>query len=343
MVLNRLQLVNFRNYPKTTLDFSSGVNLIVGPNAVGKTNLLEAVYLLSTGNSFKALRNEELIRWGQDFSLIEARMDESSLKISLNKKESRVQKEFWVNQVKKTRRLFLESFLVVLFRPEEIRVITGSPSRRREFLDQILSPLDWEYYQAILAYRRAVVRRNMVLLNIFEKKAGEEELFFWDNTLAKNGEMIRKKREEFLNFTNRFFKNFQAGKLSHLFCQYRSSPVSLERLKELLSRDLVKKTTTIGPHRDDFTITSSKFKVDNGSLASWGSRGQQRLAILALKLAQLAYIEEKKLKKPVILLDDIFSELDDKSRGLVVSLLENYQTLLTSTEEVIKKGKRIYL
>ncbi|MBU2592201.1 DNA replication and repair protein RecF [Patescibacteria group bacterium] len=333
MVLNQLHLVNFRNCSDLVLDFSSKVNLIVGPNAIGKTNILESIYLLATGNSFKAVKNEEMISWSSDLSLVEGKVNGDSLKISLSKENSRIAKNFWINKVKKTRRLFLESFLAVVFRPEEIRVVTGSPSRRREFLDQILSPLDWRYYQALLIYEKALRRRNLLLLKIAEREANVQELFYWDQTLVKNGELIRQKREEFFNFANLFFKDFQKGRLKHLFCRYWPSPITAELLNKKRQEELIKRTTIIGPHRDDFSIISSEFKVENANLGLWGSRGQQRLAVFALKLAQLNYIEEQKKEKPVLLLDDIFSELDRHSRELAVSLLGDYQSLVTALEE----------
>jgi len=331
MLLKSLTLVNFRNYSRTEFNFSPGLNLIIGPNASGKTNLLEAVYLLATGDSFRASKNEQMIGWQKDSALIEAETDDHQLRISLAKKDGRVKKEFWLDGVKKSRRQFLEAFLAVVFRPEEIRIVTGSPARRREFLDKVLSPLDWQYRRAVLAYEKALRRRNRVLLAISQGEATEQELFYWDQALAKNGEIIRQKREEFLDFANHFFT---AGDFVYLSCHYSASPATLDRLRQSLSQDIERGTTSYGPHRDDFSLLNHQFQTEEKSLAFWGSRGQQRLAILALKLAQLAFIEEKKGQQPVLLLDDIFSELDQEGDRLVASLLKDYQALLTSTDEL---------
>jgi len=334
MVLKNLSLFNFRNYSRNRFRFSPQLNLIIGPNAVGKTNLLEAVYLLADGDSFRALRNEEMIHWEKELALIEAETNGRRLKLALTKEDRKTKKQFWVDGLKKMRREFLNQFWAVIFRPEEIRIINGSPSRRRQFLDSILAPLDWQYRQAVSAYERALRRRNRLLLEISEAKAQEEELFFWNRALIKNGEIIRRAREEFLDFANQFLARSWQGRFGHLSCRYQSSPVTEERLRKRFGRDLERRTTSIGPHRDDFSILSARFGAKEKDLALWGSRGQQRLAILALKLAQLAFVEERKGEKPVLLLDDILSELDQEGQQLVGSLLNNYQTLLTSLEKV---------
>jgi len=257
MALKSLSLFNFRNYSKVSFQFSSSLNLIVGPNAVGKTNLLEAVYLLATGNSFRALKNEQMINWNQQLAIAEAKVGERELKISLQKENQRTKKEFWVDKIKKTRRQFLDSFSAVIFRPEEIRVITSSPSRRRDFLNDILLPLDWQYRQAVLAYEKALRRRNRVLLEISEGKAGQQELFYWNQALAKNGEIIYQGRKKFVDFVNQFFNISQEKRFNHLSCQYLVNPISLTILDQNLTEDLKQGVTTAGPHRDDFSLLNS--------------------------------------------------------------------------------------
>jgi len=328
VLLKSLSLVNFRNHLRAKFDFSSGPNLIIGPNAAGKTNLLEAVYLLATGESFRASRNRQMINWGKDLAFVEANVGQNQLKLTLEEKDGRTKKEFWVDKVKKSRRDFLEYFLAVIFRAEEIRVISGSPSRRRAFVNQIISPLDWEYRRAVLIYEKALASRNRVLAKIAEGKAAKQELYFWNQALAKNGEIIRQKRAEFFDFVNHFLVN------SPFSCFYQPNLVSLARLEEELTRDLQFGSTGCGPHRDDFSILSSEFEAKDKNLAFWGSRGQHRLAILTLKLAQLSFAENKKGRKPVLLLDDIFSELDEKNRALIGSIWDGYQTIITSTEKI---------
>jgi len=347
--IKRLHLINFRNYQDKVFDFSPGINLIVGPNAIGKTNLLESIFLLASGSSFKAVKDEQMIDWQKDFSLIEAKTVLGSLKIKLIKNGLRTKKEFFIDGVKKIRKEFLSAFSAIVFQPEEIRLITGSPSRRRDALDQILSSLDWEYYRASLAYKKSLRRRNKLLIDIKISKASKQEMFYWDQSLVKNGELIRQKREEFFDFINYFFKHFSKESLTFLSCLYKPSSITLDRLKERLDFDLNRGITSIGPHRDDFSFISQEFKVSNrvdGRLSYWGSRGQQRMAILAFKLGQIAFVEKKQKDKPILLLDDIFSEFDQDTQKMVFSLIDNYQTLISSTDKnnsFLKQSKLIDL
>ncbi|MFH1560984.1 MAG: DNA replication and repair protein RecF [Patescibacteria group bacterium] len=335
MRLKRLSLLDFRNYPKAVFDLDPGLNLIVGPNAVGKSNILEAVYLLATGQSFRASRNEQIISWGKPVADIKLELgDGSQLKLLLSREGNLSRKVFSIDGVKKTRKQFLEVFSAVIFRPEEIRIISGSPTRRREFIDKSLSPLSWQYQQSSRAYQRAQIRRNKILLAIKEGKSHKQELYFWDQTLVKNGQLIQEQRQVFFDFVNSFLTSFQSGRFKHLQCRYQPSIVTKQKLENNLNRDLMMASTGIGPHRDDFAMLDDRFGSDRKDLSFWGSRGQQRLAILALKLAQLEFVEKQTSQKPVLLLDDIFSELDKEGEKLVLSVLDDYQTLLTSTDEI---------
>jgi len=331
--IKRLHLVNFRNYEDKVFDFSSGVNLIVGPNAVGKTNLLEAIFLLISSFSFRAFRNEQMVTWQKGFALIEAKTNLNILKIKLIKQGSRLRKEFFIDEVKRTRKRFLEAFSGVVFQPEEMRLIIGSPARRRNCLDQTLSSLDWQYRQSNLVYKRALKRRNKLLVDINLSKASKQELFYWDQTLIKNGEIIRQKRIEFFDFINDFFQNFFGAKLANLECSYEFSLITPGKLEERFSFDLSRGTTSIGPHRDDFVFLNQEFKNGDNRLANWGSRGQQRMAILAFKIGQAVFVEKKQKEKPILLLDDIFSEFDEKFEELAFFLINHYQTMITSTSK----------
>ncbi len=332
MKIKNLNLVDFRNYSNQFL-FSTDLNLIVGPNTAGKTNLLEALYLLASGESFRANTNKEMIRWGCDLALIDGQVNEKHLKIAVQIKENKVVKQFWLDKVEKKKSHFIKHFSAVIFRPEDIRMIQGSPSRRRNFLDDVWSSWSWEYYQPLLTYNKALIRRNQVLKKIREGGAKKEELYFWSQTLEKNGEVIRQKRDQFLDFVNYYWQNYRK-EFSHLKVDYQSSPITVDLLEENYQKDFGMGVTTIGPQRDNFVVFSSEFGDEPMDIAIWGSRGQQRLATLALKLAQLAFIEDQQDKKPALLLDDIFSELDQSNQELVISLLSHYQTFLTLTEDI---------
>jgi len=333
MKLNKLNLENFRNYSRK-FKFSPQLNLIIGQNTAGKTNLLESIFLLAYGESFRATRNEEMVSWGETLALIEGTVNEEFLKIAIKSEDGEVSKQFWVEGVDKKKSQFIKHFSAVIFRPEDIRMIQGSPGRRRDFLDDVWSSWSWEYQQPLITYNKAITRRNKVLRRIQEGKANKEELYFWSQTLEKNGEIIRQKREGFLDFANNYWKE-KRSEFSHLEVRYLSSPVTVDLLEESYQKDLNMGMTTIGPQRDDFVVKSTEFGDDPKNVATWGSRGQQRLATLALKLAQLAFIEDQQGKKPALLLDDIFSELDQGNQELVVSLLPRYQTFLTTTEDIV--------
>ncbi len=337
MLLKSLVLVNFRNYPRAQFAFSPGLNLILGPNASGKTNLLEAIYLLASGTSFRASKTSQLINWGQNQALVEAQLDQTRLKITLERVDGRVKKRFWVDQREKSRRQFLTLLTAIIFRPEELRLLTGSPARRRRFLDQFLAPIDWSYRRALLAYEKARRRRNRLLEAISQGQARPQELFYWDQALAKNGEIIRQKRVQFLEAVNRFLAQSQ---FSFWRLVYQPRPVTLARLQQQLDNDLARGATSLGPHRDDFYLWDERVSAPEKNLAYWGSRGQQRLAVLALKLAQINFIQTQLNQTPILLLDDLFSELDQTSASLVRAILsqEGYQFCLTSAQETELNG-----
>ncbi len=332
MKLKKIKLVNFRNY-SCEFKFSPDLNLIIGPNTVGKTNLLEAISLLTTGDSFRAQTNQELIKWGEDLALVEGWGDNKHLKIAIKNDQGQANKQFWVDKVERKKTRFQKELISVLFRPQDIRVTTGSPGRRRAFLDNLLAPLDWQYNQALLTYNKAVSRRNRVLKQIQADRASKQELFFWSQTLEKNGQTLIQARRKFIDYCNYYWQT-EKTEFSHLELDYQVSPVTVNLLKEKLEKDINRGITTIGPHRDDFLVLSDEFDKNQKELAVWGSRGQQRIAALGLKLAHLAYVESEYEKKPLLLLDDIFSELDEQNRELVVSILPDYQGFITSTDSI---------
>jgi len=342
MTLQQLHLTNFRNLgPRVadsknrSFDFSPQTTLVFGPNGAGKTNILEAIFLLAAGVSFRALKNAQMIRWEENFAVIEGKTDKTELKITLQEKNGATKFSFFTDNIQKTRKQFLENFAAVIFLPEDIRIISGSPSRRRDFLDRILSPINWQYRLSLSTYTRALRQRNMILKKIKEGLAKKEELVFWENLMLKNNLIIQKSREEFFSFANLYFSQHKESYFDSLYINYRQSHLSPTVFFDNFGGDLKFGKTSAGNHLDDFFIFDKRFNenADNQNLAFWGSRGQQRLAVFALKLAEIAFLEQIRGLKPVLLLDDIFSELDKKAKAIVASLLEEYQTVITSTEE----------
>lgn len=252
--------------------------------------------------------------------------------------EKVARKKLLVNGVPKRLIDFAGNLKTVLFGPWDMDLVTESPSLRRKFLDTVLSQVDREYRRSILSYEKGVRQRNRLLFRIREEGVSRSQLVFWNQLLIKNGDYISRKRDEFIEFINRLHglnsQNFQL--------EYDRSVISEGRLEQYKEEEVAAATTLVGPHRDDFS-----FKEGSRDLASFGSRGEQRMAILWLKMAELAFIEEKSGEKPTLLLDDIFSELDHEHRDVVVGLTKNQQTIITTADQHfvsnLKKVEKIEL
>lgn len=365
MFLKQLLLQNFRNYSKKEFKFSDQATLIVGPNASGKTNLLEAIYLLATAKSFRAELESEMISYGKQLATISSSTfaplsgasadrqlsDDKKLEIILTVGEvigRKVAKKICkVNGVNKRQADFVGNLRTVYFGPEDLQLVTNSPSTRRKYLDMVLSQVDREYARASLSYERGLRSRNKVLEAIREAGAPRTQLYFWDQLLIKNGELLTQKREEFINSVNSYqpsaippspldiARGFGGAGSFRFELEYDKSIISIQRLEQYKEEEVAAGATLVGPHRDDWKILMGDLtgKEDIGKdLSAYGSRGEQRLAILWLKLCELAFIKEKNGELPVLLLDDIFSELDQKHRGMVWEVVGNQQTIITTAD-----------
>ncbi len=332
MFLKELSLTDFRNYKEEkNFSFSDGINLILGPNASGKTNLLEAVVLLSAGKSFRASKVAQMINYQSPVAHIKALVsqDQGEKKLAsvlsrgeINGKKTPL-RQFSVDGNKKSQSKFIGNLLTVLFSPQDLDIVTDSPSFRRRFLNDVLDQADQDYYRSRRSYLKGLRSRNKVLEQIRNGQTKVKALFFWDRLLIENGQEINQKRNALIEFINQ--QESAAGyKLG-----YQPSLVSPKKLSEKQSAEIAAGQTLFGPHRDDFLV----FAGDR-DLAIFGSRGEQRLSVLWLKLAQLRFLEEATKKRPVLLLDDIFSELDQEHKRLVVASFINHQTLVTSAEDI---------
>jgi len=315
-MVKSINLVNFRNFRKKTIDFSQKVTVIIGPNASGKTNILESLFLLSTGKSFKAQVEEEMIGYNNDLARVEGHELEAIL---TRGREDWPKKRLLVGGVPKRLIDFAGNFKVVLFGPWDMDLVTGSPSLRRRFLDSTLSQIDREYRRAILSYEKGLRQRNRLLFRIREEGLSRGQLLFWNQLLIKNGNYISSARQNLINFIN---------SLEKCNLKYDYSAISEVRLEQYAKEEIASATTLVGPHRDDFIFLQEK-----RNMSKYGSRGQQRMEILWLKLAELAFVEERTNEKPTLLLDDIFSELDHEHRKVVFSVIGNQQTIITTADE----------
>lgn len=337
MYIKNLVLQNFRNFSQKELRFDRKLTVILGPNASGKTNILEAIYLLSFGKSFKAEKDEEMIKEGKSFAKIAGSIDGKDVKkvsVIITKPEQQTSKTIKKPQVNDVgRRLydFVGNLKAVLFGPWDLALVVDPPSKRRRFLDFVLTQVDREYRRSLLSYERALRQRNKILENIRNRHASPTQLTFWNQLLIKNGNYLTDMRESFIDFANtRAFINNEEFEL-----EYRRSGISEKRLKDFYEAELALGQTLIGPHRDDFI-----FKKDGRNLKVYGSRGEQRMAVLWLKLAELEFIRAKTGDMPTILLDDIFSELDAYHQEIIVQIVANQQTIITTTDaEFLGKHK----
>lgn len=342
-MIKSINLVNYRNFKKKTIDFSPEVSVVVGPNASGKTNILEALFLLSSGKSFKAQVEEEMVNYGADIARVRGKTEKALLETVVTRgfldvgngnPEKIARKKLLLSGIPKRLIDFAGNFKVVLFGPWDLDLVTESPSLRRKFLDMVLSQVDREYRRAILSYEKGLRQRNRLLFRIREEGLSRGQLLFWNQLLIKNGDYISGKREELIDFINSE-KDLNNTKFE---ISYDRSSISEGRLREYADEEIAAGTTLVGPHRDDFSFRIQTNKKETRDLATYGSRGEQRMGILWLKLRELAYVEEKTNEKPTLLLDDIFSELDHPHRDVVLSVIGNQQTIITTADEHFIKG-----
>lgn len=333
--LSALRLVNFRNYSDVAVLLAPGLNILVGDNAQGKTNLLEAISFAVTGSTPRTPNDSEVVRWGQDF----ARTD---VRVSLDENgERRVAVGYAPGQKK---RLTIDGapapslaayaaggagVRVVTFFPDDIRVVKGAPADRRAFLDTLLSSLRPSYARAAQEYVRAVQQRNQLLRRIRDGLSSERTLSTWDRKVVDLGTDILRGRAAAAAPLESLFRDavtalFGPQKAALRFSY--SAPLNgyAEALREARRADIERGTTSVGPHRDDFAVLS-----DGVSLTTYGSQGQQRLTTLALKFAAREYLRIETGQDPILLFDDVMSELDEERRGY----LSEY--FLGSTQAVI--------
>lgn len=340
MFLKSLNLSNFRNYKKTKFEFEKYTIVIVGPNTAGKTNFTEAISMLSSGKSSRAEKDDELIGFGESSARVTGEIVENlddkdtiELQVILVKRDpstgsGQVSKKYTVNKVAKRRVDFAANLTSILFSPEDLDIIIGGPSLRRRLFNEILEQTDRDYRNAFSVYEKALRQRNALLYNARETGSRNEKQFeYWDKLIIENGNIVTKKREELIESINNFSKE-----IFDFVAFYDKSTISVERLEKYRDAELAAAVTLVGPHRDDigFSMLSGNSTRD---IKSFGSRGQQRLTILQVKLIELSLIEEKMKVRPVLILDDIFSELDEGHIKLIFEILGKQQTFITTTHK----------
>ncbi len=335
MNISELELQNFRNFHKFKIEFESST-VIYGPNASGKSSIIEAVNLLATGQSMRAGFDKEMILFGKEHARVAGRSEDFKLDVVIAKSEhaeNLARKKFKVNGVAKQLNNFAGNFKCVAFTPTDLEIITDGPQVRRRYLDFILYQVSKEYRVSHTNLTKVIKNRNKVLEKICEFGQGHDQIGFWNDLLIKESEVIHRHRKNFFHFIkdrlNEHGKDLDPT-CESLDIHYKTNEVTLDRLKEYAPKEIASKTTLLGPNRDDFSILLNKKEV-----SSFGSRGQQRAAVLSLKLSEIDFLEESSLdnQRPVLLLDDIFSELDHKHREQIMSIVKLQQTIITTADK----------
>lgn len=344
MRIQSLHLEQFRSYRDTRLTWSpQDIELLVGSNGSGKTNILEAISILSHGRSCLGSEEWDLPTWGTDFYRLTAEIQSDAgvpetLEV-VSQVAPRRAKAAFVNDVKTTVPGIVGRLPTVIFLPQDLHLFGGPPSERRRFLDQILAQVSPDYAQALHDYLRIMKQRNSLLRRIADQDAKASELETWDQEIAEQGSLLTIRRLELIETFGLTLRDEMAAlgeDTKEVRFHYdrkgteREQQALAEELLDLLQhyreRDILLQATTIGPHRDDWHLS-----VDGRSLMTFASRGQQRTAVLALLFLEVSYLELRRGEKPVILLDDVFSELDDHHQEGVLTSLGNHQILITAT------------
>jgi len=335
MRINNLQLLNFRNYEELELNFSGKSHVIKGNNGIGKSNILEAINLLSTTKSLRTHYDKELIRFEADFTKITGNVtnDDGDAELELTIKQSEnftnaSTKTAKVDKVKKSIKNFTGYFNSILFTPADIEILTGSPSLRRRYLDLIFFQFDPSYKKSINDLTKTTRQRNKLLEQINETGQGMPQLEYWDNKLLELSDSIYTKRKSFIDSSNEKINEF-SEKLNENSIEYnimyKASIATADKIEEYRNKEIAAKKTLIGPQRDDFEVI-----LQDNNISMYGSRGQQRTAVLALKLCEMEFLLENTGQRPVLLLDDIYSELDPIHKKAVDNIVDLQQTIITT-------------
>jgi DNA replication and repair protein RecF len=343
LAATRLTLTNFRSYAQAEFSLDPRT-VLVGPNGAGKTNLVEALYLIAAGKSFRADRESEMIRWGETEARVAGEFSRGNrsleVTVGLTAGPRIVQKSWAVSRRQRPAREIGREFPMVLFSADDVRLIDGAPGRRRRALDLAVAGSSAAYREASGRYTKALASRNRLLEQVASGEASSPELDFWDDSLIAAGQTVIDGRREFIDFINERLSEAYGAVTAR--SGLKSAAASGERLEVVyqplsadLARDLPNRrrqdiavgTTTLGPHRDDWSLL-----LGNRPLASFGSGGEYRSAVLALRLTETAWLEHRLEARPILLLDDVFSELDDDRGRALLDHLPLGQVIITTPE-----------
>ncbi len=334
MKIKQLKLKNYRNYDLLELDFDPSTNILYGDNAQGKTNILESIYMCGTTKSHRGTKDRDMIRFGQEEAHIEAVIDKKGVPFEIDiHLKNNSPKGVAINKMPIRRAIELFGIVnIVFFSPEDLNIIKNGPSERRKFIDLELSQLDKVYLSDLTNYNRIVNQRNKLLKDVYDRKDLMETLDIWDLQLVNYGKKIIDRRNKFIvelnQIVGKVHEQLTGGK-EHLQIYYEPSVSSMDFKTNLIKnreKDIRMKSTSVGPHRDDIC-----FMADGLDIRKFGSQGQQRTAALSLKLSEIEIVKKVINDTPILLLDDVLSELDKHRQNYLLDSISDIQTLITCT------------
>lgn len=359
MLVKSLNLKNYRNFEEIHINFDDVLNIFIGDNGQGKTNLLESVYLCSIGRTFRLNSESDLIRFGDTKSEISLSMVrdgvDKKIDMVLEKNKS---KQVRINGVKLEKTSEMIGFLSnVIFTPDDMKIIKGSPAERRKFVNIDISQIKPKYKYLLKNYNKIVMQRNNLLKNYCTNQSNKDIISIWNEYMVNTGTEIICYRAMYIDTMKKYAQDIYADICGHresLSVAYRNDVYGsdgmsksdiresfTEKLKKGIDREIKLGVSLYGPHKDDIII-----KINGKEFKYFGSQGQQRSAVLALKLAEIEIIKEETGEYPVLLLDDVLSELDSKRKGYLIEYIKNIQTIITTTDDndmrdLLKSGKNI--
>ena len=346
MFIKDISLQNFRNYKEAEISFAKGINILYGENAQGKTNVVEAIYMLATTKSHRGSFDKEIISFDEDESHISATLvkKETEHRIDMHLRKNK-NKQIAIDRLPIRRSGELMGLLnTIIFSPEDLSIIKSGPAERRRFMDMELCQLSRIYFSDLSDYNRVLNQRNNLLRQLSFDKSGQDMLPVWDEQLVKYGLSIIRERERFINILNEIIKKVHGtltgGKeeLSIVYAKNAEEETIADILLAKRDTDIRYQRTQKGPHRDDL-----EFMIGGMNVRRYGSQGQQRTVALSLKLAEIELVKSMVDDTPILLLDDVMSELDAGRRDALLDAIKETQTIITCTgyDDFIKKQMEI--
>lgn len=334
MIIKSIELADYRNYESLSMQFDRGTNILYGDNAQGKTNILEAIFVSATTKSHKGSKDREIIRFGKEEAHIRTYLEKEGVetRVDMHLRSNKSKGIAVDGQKLKKAADLLGLCNVVFFSPEDLSIIKNGPAERRRFVDMELCQLDSMYLYNLNHYNKIINQRNKLLKDLYLQPELKETLSLWDMQLVSFGSKIMERRKLFVEQLNEIIYDIHkklSGGREELLIRYEPDVGAEDfekKLREHQERDLRSKTTSVGPHRDDFS-----FIVGNVDIRKFGSQGQQRTAALSLKLSEIELVKKITKDTPILLLDDVLSELDSNRQNYLLNSIGEIQTIITCT------------